>query len=198
MWQKLQGHTWLEGTAVSYASDRRTSCALRCRALSADRPVASAVLTYGTLALELSVGILIWSPRARRFVLVPAILLHVLVDATLAAGLISAAMLTAFVAFVHRRPRPAGFAVCTNEPCDVSGNPRRSGEPSQNARVIRERRASRDPKAPEGVGLCGRLPRTCSRDAIVLRCAGLRCMYRRIIYNLDPERWLGPERGRTL
>ncbi len=84
----------------------------------------SAGLTYGTLAVELAVGVLIWSRRARPFVVVPAILLHLLVDLTLAAALISAAMLTAFVAFVppetasrwvadlrkrgsFRRPKPA-------------------------------------------------------------------------------------------
>jgi hypothetical protein len=100
VWEKLQGETWRGGTAVSYAL--RTDDIQRVALPSGitDSPLVSHVLTYGTLATELAVGILIWSRRARPFVIVPAILLHLFIDATLTAGLFSAAMLTAYVAFI--------------------------------------------------------------------------------------------------
>ena len=100
VWEKLQGETWKDGTAVSYVL--RTEDIQRVALPSAitDSVLASGALTYGTLAVELAAGILIWSRRARPFVVVPAILLHLFVDATLTAGLFSAAMLTGYVAFV--------------------------------------------------------------------------------------------------
>lgn len=100
VWQKLQGDTWLDGSAVSYVLRQDDLLRVELPTAFTGSPVVSAVLTYGTLGVELAVGVLIWSRRARPFVVVPAILLHVLVDAILAAALISAAMLTAFVSFV--------------------------------------------------------------------------------------------------
>jgi hypothetical protein len=101
VWQKLQGETWRDGTAVSYALRQDDLLRLELPTALVASPAVSAALTYGTLGIELAVGVLIWSRRARPFVVVPAIALHLLVDATLAAALISAAMLTAFVAFVE-------------------------------------------------------------------------------------------------
>ncbi len=100
VWEKLKGETWPDGTAVSYVLRQDDLLRLTLPTALTGSPVLSAALTYGTLAVELAVGVLIWSRRARPFVVVPAILLHLLVDATMAAALISAAMLTAFVAFV--------------------------------------------------------------------------------------------------
>jgi len=100
VWQKLQGDAWLDGTAVSYVLRQDDLLKLELPTAITGSPVVSAVLTYGTLAVELAVGVLIWNRRARPYVVVPAILLHVLVDVIMAAALISAAMLTAFVSFV--------------------------------------------------------------------------------------------------
>lgn len=106
VWQKLRGDTWPDGTAVSYALRQEDLLRLELPTALTGSPAVSATLTYGTLAVELAVGVLIWNRRARPFVVVPAILLHLLVDVTLAAALISAAMLTALVAFVP--PETAG------------------------------------------------------------------------------------------
>jgi hypothetical protein len=100
VWQKLQGETWPKGTAVSYVLRQTDLLRVELPTAITASPAVSAVVTYGTLGIELAVGVLIWSRRARPFVGVPAIALHLLVDATLAAALISAAMLTAFVAFI--------------------------------------------------------------------------------------------------
>ena len=99
--EKLGGETWRDGTAASYALRLEDFQHLALPTTITGSAVVSAVLTYGTLAVELSVGLLVWSRRARPFVVVPAILLHVLIDATIVAGLFSATVLTAFVAFVE-------------------------------------------------------------------------------------------------
>jgi len=99
--EKLGGETWRDGTAVSYALRLEDFQHLALPTTITGSAIVSAVLTYGTLAVELSVGLLVWSRRARPFVVVPAILLHVLIDATIVAGLFSATVLTAFVAFVE-------------------------------------------------------------------------------------------------
>lgn len=100
VWEKLQGDTWRDGTAVSYAL--RTTDIQRVALPHAlvDSQLVAGVLTYGTLATELAVGVLIWNRRARPFVIVPAIMLHLFIEATLTAGFFSAAMLTAYLAFV--------------------------------------------------------------------------------------------------
>ena len=100
VWEKLQGETWKDGTAVSYALRTDDIQRIALPHALVDSPLVSGVLTYGTLATELAVGVLIWSRRARPFVIVPGILLHLFIDATLTAGLFSAAMLTAYIAFV--------------------------------------------------------------------------------------------------
>jgi Vitamin K-dependent gamma-carboxylase len=100
VWEKLHGETWRNGTAVSYALRTEDIQRIALPHWIVDSTLVSGVLTYGTLATELAVGILIWNRRARPFVIVPGILLHLFIDATLTAGFFSAAMLTAYVAFV--------------------------------------------------------------------------------------------------
>ncbi len=100
VWQKLQGDTWLDGSAASYALRQEDILRVTLPTAITGSEMVIAAITYGTLAVELAVGLLIWSRRARPYVVVPAILLHLLVDVTMAVALIGAAMLTAFVAFV--------------------------------------------------------------------------------------------------
>lgn len=100
VWEKLHGSTWRDGTAVSYALRTDDIQRLVVPTAITDSSLLSAVATYGTLTVELAVGVLIWSRRARPFVLVPAILLHLSIDTTLRAGFFSAAMLTSYVAFL--------------------------------------------------------------------------------------------------
>lgn len=97
---KLGGSTWRDGTAVSYP--------LRLPELTRFAPpewltgsVAGAhVLTWGTLATEAAIGLLVWSRRARPWVLALGVGLHLSIDVTLRAGLFSWIVLAAYVAFV--------------------------------------------------------------------------------------------------
>ena len=97
---KLEGATWRDGTAVSYPL--RVPGIARVPsvdALATSLPLAH-VLTWGTLALELSIGVLVWSRRLRPWVLAAGVAFHLSIEATLAPGFFSWAVLVGYVAFV--------------------------------------------------------------------------------------------------
>jgi HTTM domain len=97
---KLTGTTWNEGTAVSYAL-RLTD--LQAFALP-DWLTTNAVLmnfaTWGTLVLELSLGVLVWNRRLRPWVLGAGIVMHMIFLLTLAVAFFSFAMYVLYLSFV--------------------------------------------------------------------------------------------------
>ena len=56
--------------------------------------------TWATLAIELSLGVLIWNKRARPWVLAAGILLHLGIDFNIEIGIFSYAMLVMYVAWI--------------------------------------------------------------------------------------------------
>jgi vitamin K-dependent gamma-carboxylase-like protein len=97
---KLSGETWLQGTAVSYtlrlddmqrwpAPDWFTTNALMMN-----------LVTWGTLAIELALAVLIWNRRFRSWVLVAGVVLHLIIDAHILIGIFSYAMLVLYLAWV--------------------------------------------------------------------------------------------------
>jgi hypothetical protein len=56
--------------------------------------------TWGTLLVELMIGILVWNRRCRPVVLVVGIVLHSIILVTVAVGFFSPAMLMLYLAFV--------------------------------------------------------------------------------------------------
>src|SRR5262249_36412095 len=97
---KLTGTTWNQGTAVSYAL-RLTD--LRAFALP-DWLTTNAVLmnlaTWGTLVLEISLGVLVWNRRLRPWVLGAGVVMHLIFLLTLAVAFFSAAMYVLYRSFV--------------------------------------------------------------------------------------------------
>jgi Vitamin K-dependent gamma-carboxylase len=100
VWTKLSGTTWNDGTAISYA--------LRLEDLARFEPTDSLtssellvnLLTYGTLAIEAAIGILVWNRALRPWVLGLGLLLHVGIDLTLRVGFFSYAILVLYLAFL--------------------------------------------------------------------------------------------------
>jgi vitamin K-dependent gamma-carboxylase-like protein len=100
VWAKVQGTTWNNGTAVSYA--------LRIGDFSRFAPpgalshslIASNILTFGSLATELSLVVLVWNRRCRPWVLAAGIVMHLLIDVTLLVGFFSYEIFIGYVAFV--------------------------------------------------------------------------------------------------
>ena len=60
----------------------------------------SELLTFGTLALEASLGILVWNRVARPWVLALGVSMHLGIDFFVLVGFFSFAMIVAYIAFV--------------------------------------------------------------------------------------------------
>jgi hypothetical protein len=96
---KLAGQPWLDGTAVSYVlriEDMKRIPVPQWLAMNA--PVMNAV-TWGVLAIELALGILVWFRRFRPWVLTAGVLMHVTIDLTVQIGIFSYAVLVLYLAW---------------------------------------------------------------------------------------------------
>ncbi len=105
VWLKLQGTTWRDGTAVSYAW--RVAEVIRFDLpawLTSSAPV-MALATYLTLAVEVALAVLIWNRRARPWVIAAGVALHLSVLATIRVGLFSVTVFVGYLAFT--RPETA-------------------------------------------------------------------------------------------
>jgi Vitamin K-dependent gamma-carboxylase len=100
VWDKFQGTTWNDGTAVSYALRVSDLAALPVPAFLSQSPVIVNLLTFGTLAAELGLGILVWNRRLRRWVLLGGAAFHVAIGWAIRVGFFSVAMLVLYLAFV--------------------------------------------------------------------------------------------------
>lgn len=108
VWDKVQGNTWNEGTAVGYALRLSDLQRLPVPHLLSDSIMATNLLTYGTLATELALGILIWNRVARPYVIVAGIGMHLFIDWSLLVGFFSYAVFVCYLAFIPPERASAG------------------------------------------------------------------------------------------
>jgi hypothetical protein len=99
VWAKLRGVTWPDGTAVSYAFRLEDLARFAAPDVGSSLFVTH-VLTWGTLVLEGSLGVLVWVRRLRPWVLLAGVCLHLGIEYRLRVGFFSWAMLTTYLAFV--------------------------------------------------------------------------------------------------
>ena len=97
---KINGATWPQGTAVSYAL-RLPDLVL----LSAPHWVTNSVLlmnvaTWGALVAELSLALLVWNRRLRPWVLAAGVVMHTIIMCTIAVGFFTLAMFVLYLAFI--------------------------------------------------------------------------------------------------
>jgi len=97
---KLGGTTWRDGTAVSYPLRIPDMVRFPVPRELADSVVAAHAMTWGTLAVEAAIPILVWSRRARPWVLGLGVGLHLSIEYSLRAGLFSWVVLASYLAFV--------------------------------------------------------------------------------------------------
>lgn len=100
VWEKAQGDRWNEGTAISYAL--RIDDLVRVPApgwILESLPIIN-LMTYGTMALELILVFLVWNHRARPWVLMLGVLMHLSIEATMQIGFFSSVMLVGYLAFI--------------------------------------------------------------------------------------------------
>jgi hypothetical protein len=98
-WAKLRGTTWNDGTAVSYALRIEDLGRLQLPHVLLNSELLVNCLTYGTLATELALGILVWNKVLRPWVLACGLALHVGIDLFLRIGFFSYAIFVLYIAF---------------------------------------------------------------------------------------------------
>lgn len=100
VWEKVQGETWNDGTAISYAL--RLDSFVRLWAPSwilESLPIIN-LMTFGTLALELALAFLVWNRWARPWVLALGVAMHLMIEATIEVGFFGFAIFVVYLAFV--------------------------------------------------------------------------------------------------
>jgi hypothetical protein len=99
VWAKLRGHAWPDGDAVAYAFRLEDLARFPAPDVGASTLVTH-VLTYGTLVVEAALGVLVWVPRARKWVLLAGVCLHLGIEYRLRVGFFSWTILTTYLSFV--------------------------------------------------------------------------------------------------
>jgi hypothetical protein len=104
VWEKAGGVLWRNGTAVSYAMRIGDIERLPMPSFVTDSILLTQLATFGTLAAELAIGVLVWNRAARPYVLALGVLLHLSIEFTLAVGFFGLGMMTLYLAFLppHR------------------------------------------------------------------------------------------------
>ena len=97
---KLAGQPWLDGTAVSYVLRIDDMKRIPVPQWLAMNPPVMNAMTWSVLAIELAVGILVWFPRFRPWVLAAGVLMHVTIDLTIQIGIFTYAMLVLYLVWV--------------------------------------------------------------------------------------------------
>jgi hypothetical protein len=100
VWAKLRGETWNDGTAVSYAFRIEDLERFPVPGFVIDSLLLVNLLTYGTLAVELALAILVWNGKLRPWVLLLGVALHLGIDYAVRVGFFSYGTLVAYVAFL--------------------------------------------------------------------------------------------------
>jgi len=109
---KLNGNAWTQGTAASYALRLPDMVLLPTPHWFTTSALLMNAVTWGTLAVELSIGILVWNSRLRPWVLAAGVVMHTMMMITIAVGFFSLAVFVLYLAFVppeivERLPRSA-------------------------------------------------------------------------------------------
>ena len=100
VWTKLSGTTWNDGTAISYAARLEDLTRFELPHSIATSELVVNLMTYGTLAAEAAIGILVWNRRLRPWVLGLGVFLHLAIDLTMRVGFFSYALFVLYLAFV--------------------------------------------------------------------------------------------------
>ena len=100
VWDKAGNELWRHGTAVSYALRMQDIHRLPIPGFITHSEVLVELLTFGTLVLELSLGILVWNRTLRPWILLLGLSLHLSIDVSIMVGFFSYAMFCAYISFV--------------------------------------------------------------------------------------------------
>src|SRR4051794_17853102 len=99
VWDKVQGQSWNSGIAVPYALRVSDLERLPLPNFVRDDLLLGNLQTYGTLATEFSLGVLLWNRVARPYVIAAGIAMHLFIDYSMRVGLFSFAIISAYLMF---------------------------------------------------------------------------------------------------
>jgi hypothetical protein len=97
---KLRGEAWLEGTALSDAWRIGDLARFGMPLFVHDSVAFTAVLTWTTIAIELALATLLWNRRARPYVVLAGLGLHLGIEVTMSVGFFSAVAVTLYLTFI--------------------------------------------------------------------------------------------------
>lgn len=100
VWAKVRGTDWNDGTAVSYALRVGDLTRFPAPHFLTDNLTVVNLLTYGTLALEISLALLVWNRRLRPWLLLAGIAMHLSIEFGILVGFFSIAVIASYVAWV--------------------------------------------------------------------------------------------------
>jgi hypothetical protein len=100
VWAKVRGNDWNDGTAVSYALRLDDLERFHVPAFISTNQVVSNLATFGTLAIELSIAVLVWNRKVRPWVLAAGVAMHLAIALNIMIGFFTMAMLVAYLSFV--------------------------------------------------------------------------------------------------
>lgn len=158
VWEKVGGPMWRGGWATSFALRIGDVGRFPTPAFLTDSVILTQLMTFGTVAVELSIGVLVWNRAARPWVLGLGVLLHLSIELTVAVGFFSIAVLTIYLAFV---PPERAAAVLEGLRDRVGRWRSRGRQPQGAASLPRNREAGHDQKEP--VATSGTVSKTAPR-----------------------------------
>jgi vitamin K-dependent gamma-carboxylase-like protein len=97
---KLSGQTWLQDSAVSYALRLEDMQRLPAPHWYTTNALMMNAATWGALAIELAVGVLVWNRRFRPWVLAAGVAPHLMIDINIEIGIFSYAMFVLYLAWI--------------------------------------------------------------------------------------------------
>ncbi|MFC5063516.1 HTTM domain-containing protein [Actinomycetospora atypica] len=103
VWAKLQGRTWGDGLATTFALRIGDIQRIPTPSFLTDSQVLTELMTFGTLGVEFAIGVLVWNRAARPWVLSLGVLFHLTIELSMMVGFFSIAMVTAYIAFLSPR-----------------------------------------------------------------------------------------------
>jgi Vitamin K-dependent gamma-carboxylase len=97
---RMTGEKWPQGTAMSYALRLEDMLIIPAPQWISTNALLMNVATWGTLVLELLIGVLVWNRRCRPVVLAAGVVLHSIIMITVAVGFFTPAMFVLYLAFM--------------------------------------------------------------------------------------------------
>jgi hypothetical protein len=97
---KINGATWPQGTAVSYALRLPDLVLLSPPHWVTNSALLMNAATWGSLVAELSLALLVWNRRLRPWVLAAGVVMHTIIMCTIAVGFFTLAMFVLYLAFI--------------------------------------------------------------------------------------------------